>query len=71
MNDAQITPLFIDTNIDDILSATYDRHFNPQLFVLHNDTRKVYSWEYNMNISDSVDWILNKTYLESKHSFEA
>jgi hypothetical protein len=69
LDERNIIPLFVDVHMDDILSATYGRKFSPQLFFISNETKKAYSWEYDSDGEDILDWVLNGTYLKSNTSF--
>jgi len=56
--------------MDDMVSATYDRFFSPQLFMIDNNTERAYSWEYNLEMNETLEWVQNKTYLNSETQFQ-
>ena len=69
LNALNIIPLFLDTRLDDIVAATYDRKFIPQVFMIDNETQKAYSWEFQDDGAAIDQWVLNKSYLASNISF--
>lgn len=60
----------IDYNLDPIMSDTFHRTFPCQLFVLDNDTKKAYSWEFDRMPNDTFEWVTKKMYRNSAYQFK-
>lgn len=57
----------VDTNLDPILSDTFDQQFPVQLFILDNDTKMAYSWEYDRPPNETFSWVVNREYRKSAY----
>ena len=70
-NKHEFTPVFVDVMLDPVLAATFDKKVNPQLFVIYNETQRVYAWDYEESMNDTISWVLDKKFLNSKVQFDS
>lgn len=71
LNKYEWTTVFVDLHLDPILSATFDRKLSPQLFVMWNETQKVYAWDYKESFNDTFEWILEHRFVNSTLQFDS
>lgn len=68
LNKMEFTTLFIDAQLDPALAATYDHLTEmPSVYVIYNETQKVYRFDFSVELKDLESWIVNKTFLNSSY----